>query len=312
MRFGQRLLEAIRRAGTPLVVGIDPRPASYPPALVKQTLKQAQTAREARLAPARALAFALLELAAAERVAVIKPNVAFFEALGPEGMALYAELLAAARAAGLLVIADVKRADIGSTSRAYAEAYFGPEAPFRADAITVQPWLGADAMAPLLEAAQADAAGLFWLVRTSNPGAAAIQDLAVCARREQAPAQTPCEALHEHVAAMLEAQNRACMTAQDRYGPIGAVVGATVPDTVARLRRLMPSAILLAPGVGSQGASVALLRPAFDARGEGALIPVSRAIAQAWREMPPEVAWQDAIRHKIRSLRNELRHVLGR
>jgi orotidine-5'-phosphate decarboxylase len=309
--FGRRVQEAVRQSGTPLVAGIDPRPSLYPPRVIRQTLAEATTPEEALAAPARVLSLALVELAASEKLPAVKPNIAFFEALGPAGLLLFQEVVREARRAGLLVISDVKRGDIGSTSEAYAGAYLGEEAPFRSDAITASPWLGRDALAPMVDAAHASAAGVFCLVRTSNPGAAAVQDLPSV----EPAAQTgggDARPIHERVADMLERWNRELMPEAARYGTLAAVVGATVPDTIARLRQLMPSCILLAPGVGSQGASVALLRPAFDEEGGGALIPVSRGIAGAWQQTPPGIDWKDALRDKVRALKGELRHVLGR
>ncbi|GIW73178.1 MAG: hypothetical protein KatS3mg102_2720 [Planctomycetota bacterium] len=313
--FGQRVIEAVRASGTPLVAGIDPQPRLYPPALVQRLPPEAAARQAALLGAARALSLTLVELAAAEGLPAIKANAAFFEALGPAGMELYAEVLAAARAAGLLAIADVKRGDIGSTAEAYAAAYLGTQAPFRADAITASPYLGPDALAPLVQAAHAAAAGVFVLVRTSNPGAAELQDLelrAGVAAGGSAAAPAAPRTVHEAVAARIARWNEELAGAGAGYGPVGAVVGATVPEALARLRSLLPRSVLLLPGVGSQGGSTALLRAAFDARGEGALVPVSRALAGAWRAMPPTLAWQDAIREAMRGLRDELHQLLAR
>jgi orotidine-5'-phosphate decarboxylase len=277
--FGARVLEAVRRAGTPLVLGIDPRREDVPPACSLDRFCRT-----------------LVDLAAEERLAAVKPQVAFFEALGPAGMAGYAELLAYARERGVLAIADVKRGDIGSTAEAYAAAFFGPRAPFRADAITASPYLGGDSLDPLIRAAEGDAAGVFVLVRTSNPGAADLQELADAGGRP----------LFERVAALVAARAEATRDASG-YGAVGAVVGATSPAAGAALRRALPSAVLLAPGVGAQGARAADLGPFFDPRGEGALVPVSRAISGAWRERPEASGdWKDACRAAIRRLRAEL------
>lgn len=277
MGFGARVAEAVGRAGTPLVLGIDPRREDLPPGVLVEEF-----------------ASALVDLAAEERLAAVKPQVAFFEALGPAGVGRFADVLAYARARGVLAIADVKRGDIGSTAEAYAAAFFGPEAPFRADAITASPYLGADSLAPLVAAARADAAGVFVLVRTSNAGARDLQEVA----------DADGIALYERVARMVAALNEPTVD-ESGYGAVGAVVGATSPAAGAAARRALPRSILLAPGVGAQGAAARDLLPFFDSRGGGALVPVSRAISGAWRESP-EIAWKDACRAAIRRIRSEI------
>lgn len=349
MSFGGRVVEAVRRAGSPLVLGIDPREADIAPA--------AREAARARLGPdappiavraeaVRRFSLALVEVAAAERLAAVKLQSAFYEAAGPAGAAALAEALAAARSAGLIAIADVKRGDIGSTAEAYAEAYLGPGAPFRADAATVSPYLGRDSLEPWLAAARRDgAAGIFVLVRTSNPGARDIQErrLADAATEihgassvespgggardasRATPARTPggqgdvsrATSLPRPPAdvsdAVAEVVSQLSQDTSDAsgYGAVGAVVGATAPGAAARLRAALPAAILLAPGVGAQGASAADLAPFFDARGLGALVPVSRAISGAWREAAPGVAWEDACRAAVRRLRDEIAKAVG-
>lgn len=278
MGFGARVAAAVRRAGTPLVLGIDPRAGDLPPGVDLDAFGRA-----------------LVDLAAEEGIAAVKPQVAFYEAAGPDGMAAFARVLARARARGLIAIADVKRGDIGSTAEAYAAAFFGPRAPFRADAITASPYLGRDSLAPLVDAAVRDEAGVFVLARTSNPGAADLQEA-------QDAAGAP---FFERAARMIADLNRSTIDASG-FGAVGAVVGATAPAAGARLREILTGSILLAPGVGAQGAHPADLAPFFDAHGEGALVSVSRAISGAWRSAR-DLDWTEACRAAIRKLRAEIR-----
>ncbi len=243
--FATRLAHAVHATGTPLCVGIDPWPERLP--------------GEGPLADrAEGFGRAVVE-ACAGVVPAVKPQFAFFEALGPAGMVALARTCAAARDAGLVVVGDAKRGDIGSTAAAYAAATLAPDAPFGCDALTVNPFLGPDTVAPFLEVADAHGGGVFVLVRTSNPGSA----------RWQAP-------VVDDLAAWLTEQGT---TRTDAHGlsNLGAVVGATHPDALARLRDELPHAWLLVPGFGAQGASAADTRAAGREDGLGALVVSARA-----------------------------------
>jgi orotidine-5'-phosphate decarboxylase len=203
----------------------------------------------------------------------VKPQLAGFERLGAPGWAALAEVCEAARDAGLLVLADGKRGDVPVTAAAYAQALFGetptpwgPVAGLGADAATVNPLLGADSLEPLVEAAASSGAGIFALVRTSNPGAADIQDL-----------PTPERPLHERLAELVDRLSDRLLGEGGLSG-MGAVVGATAPEHIARLRSLMPRSIFLIPGVGAQGGRPELLGAAFTAGPASALIAASRGI----------------------------------
>ncbi len=218
----------------------------------------------------------LIELAGSACVAV-KPQLACFERLGWPGWRALDEVCDAARDAGLLVIADGKRGDVPVSARAYGQALTdGMDSPFgripglRSDAFTVNPLLGRDALEPMVEAAAATGAGVFCLVRTSNPGAADIEDLPAGDRP-----------VHEHLAGIVD-------DFADRLGGVssglsgaGAVVGATRPGHIARLRELMPRAIFLIPGVGAQGGRPEDLGAAFSPGRGAALVAASRSIAGA-------------------------------
>jgi orotidine-5'-phosphate decarboxylase len=221
---------------------------------------------------------ALIDATAHVCVAV-KPQLARFELLGAPGRAALGAVVEHARAAGLLVIADGKRGDIDVTAKAYASSLFGgAETPFGhvaglgADAATVNPLMGADALEPFVTAARAAGAGVLVLVRTSNRGAADVEDL----RLEGS------EAVWERIAAMVEGLGRVGI-GDAGLSDVGAVVGATEPQHLARARELMGSATFLLPGVGAQGGRVEDLAPAFAVGRAGGLVSASRSIADAHR-----------------------------
>ena len=206
--------------------------------------------------------------ACAPFVVAIKPQLAFFEARGLDGMRAFVEVLKLARALGLIIIADAKRGDIGSTSAAYAEAFLG-DGDFACDAVTVNPYLGSDALAPFIARARGGR-GLFVLVKTSNPSSGEFQDR-----------NAPDNPLWELVA------QRVCGWGSDFIGahdltPIGAVVGATYPDHARRARQLLPNSVILVPGYGAQGAgaddAIAAARP----DGLGVIVNASRSLMYAY------------------------------
>ena len=216
---------------------------------------------------------ALIERAGGACVA-IKPQLACFERLGAPGWAALAEVCVAAQEAGLLVVADGKRGDVPVTAAAYAQALvgetptpWGPVAGLGADAFTANPLLGRDALEPLISAASEAGAGVFALVRTSNPGAADVEDL---------PA--PDAPLHERLAELVDGLSERLLGSSGLSG-MGAVVGATEPGHIGRLRELMPRSVFLIPGVGAQGGRPELLGAAFGPGPASALVAASRGIA---------------------------------
>jgi orotidine-5'-phosphate decarboxylase len=255
LTFADRLAAEVERKRSQLVVGLDPQVDLMPVEL------RGDVAR---------FCCGLVDAVAPHAVAV-KPQLAFFEALGPAGMAAFDQVCIYARRAGLLVIADGKRGDIGSTARAYAEAYLEGDPP-RADALTVNPWLGRDAVEPFLGAVRRGGVGIFVLVRTSNAGGD-LQDVTLSDGRP----------MWHHVAGLVAEWG------EDNVGEVGlssvcAVVGATHPRAVAEARRLMPQTVLLLPGVGAQGGSVADLTRAFQSGPASALVSASRSVDYAFRE----------------------------
>lgn len=275
-QFATRLHSAIQSKRTPTLVGLDPRLDWIPPDVLAH-------ARDLHADPTAQAAAAFEEFCVrlidvvAPLVPAVKPQAAFFEELGPDGCLALARVIRYARNAGLIVICDAKRGDIGTTAEAYARAYLAgsdPQAaPWHADALTVNPYLGRDTLEPFVKVATERGAGIYVLVKTSNPGSASFQD-------RQADGQK----IYRHVAQVVE--DLAVQTAESGYGCVGAVVGATYPQELAELRAAMPHAPLLVPGYGSQGGAAADVAAAFSPEGLGALINNSRGINFAYRAAP--------------------------
>jgi orotidine-5'-phosphate decarboxylase len=270
--FADRVIQSVRRLGHPLCVGLDPHLG-----LIPETFRVGSMHAGAAetVAAVERWCLALLDRVAG-RVAVVKPQSAFFEALGPAGLALLARVIAAARERGLLVLLDAKRGDVGSTAEAYAAAYLAADAPFACDALTLNAYLGLDSLDPFLAAAAQSGAGLFVVLRSSNPGARDFQDL---------PA--PKQPLYERMAEALAAPAKSLRGPETEWSGLGAVVGATWPEQSRRVREILPRSLFLVPGYGAQGANardaLAGFVPGPDGRLEGGLVASSRAIG-----FPPE------------------------
>src|SRR3954447_13553502 len=273
--FGDRLPAAVASRESQIVLGLDPDPANLWP--------EGNAAGDAATGPARDRAaeavFAHCEAAisaVAEACVAVKPQLACFERLGAPGWRALERVAGAAQAHGLLVLADGKRGDIDVSAKAYAQALLGAtETPFgevpglAADALTVSPYLGPDTLAPFADIARPQGRGLFVLVRTSNPGAADLQDAVL---QEGGT-------VWEHVAGVVA--GLADPGPVSGLSSIGAVPGATVPEHLARLRELMPAAPFLLPGIGAQGGRVEDVAPAFAPGRAGGLVTSSRGIVNA-------------------------------
>jgi orotidine-5'-phosphate decarboxylase len=230
----------------------------------------------------------------------VKPQLAFFEALGADGISAFEEVCAYARTAELLVIADGKRGDIGSTARAYAAAYLegdGDGVP-RADALTVNPYLGPDSVEPFLAACRRHGAGLFVLVKTSNAGSADVQDLTL----------SDGSTVWMQVAALVDEWGED-LVGENGLSSVGAVVGATFPREVGEARRLMPRSILLLPGIGEQGGTPADVARAFASGPSSALVSASRSVSYAYRSGVAD--WRAAAGAEAARLRADVWAVSG-
>jgi orotidine-5'-phosphate decarboxylase len=293
--FPDRLAEAVERKRSQLLVGLDPRPDLLPVELAGD----AHLSREAAAEACGRFCCGIVD-AVAPHVVGVKPQLAFFEALGPDGLRALDDVCAYARAAGLIVLADAKRGDIASTSRAYASAYLEPrgEAPPLADAMTVNPYLGRDSLEPFLRACRRHGSGVFCVVKTSNEGGADVQDLMLSDGRP----------LWHHVARLVHELGEE-LVGDRGLSSVGAVVGATHPRAVGEARRLLPKAVLLLPGVGAQGATPADLARAFVSGPASALVNASRSVIYAFRDGRED--WRAAASLEAARLRRDVWAVSG-
>ncbi len=296
--FSDRLAEAVRRKG-PLCVGLDPRWDMLPRDFRETTLisRNDQLRRCAQLTTT----FCRETLQLVEPFAgVVKVQAAFFELLGPQGAIALSQVIQTARELGFVVILDAKRGDIASTATAYADAAFGGCSIdgdifpiWNADALTINPYLGRDAVEPFLAAAKTTKRGVFVLVRTSNAGSGLFQDL-VCNGQP----------LYRHVAAAVANWN-ATTIGTCGLGDVGAVVGATHPRELAELRAALPNVWFLVPGYGAQGGTAADVKAAYRHDGLGAIVNSSRGVVFPFNRDDPE--WKAKIVAAARKAAEELK-----
>lgn len=296
-----RLIEKIAELKNPTVAGLDPK-LSYIPDFIKQDAfrrhgETLEGAAEALLQFNRGLIDALCDI-----VPAVKPQCAYYEMYGWPGLRALAETIRYAKEKGLFVITDGKRNDIGSTMEAYAAAHLGevsinghPFAPFGADALTVNEYLGSDGILPLLEICRQQDTGIFVLVKTSNPSSGEVQDQQIGGRSVYRMMGDLCE-------------RWGCdLPGNHGYSGVGAVVGATYPDQLEELRAALPHTFFLVPGYGAQGGSAQGVRPAFDQNGLGAIINSSRALMCAWqKEGCEESDYANAARREAIRMQDEI------
>lgn len=294
--FGDRLAHAVQAKRSAVCVGLDPRVASLPSGLLESSNPSHTQAAEAY----RKFSCGIIDVVA-DLVPIVKPQVAFFEQLGAPGMQALADTIKYAIDRGLLVIADAKRNDIGTTAEAYAAAFLGrgEASAWGSDSLTVSPYLGEDSLQPFVDRCQVTSSGLFVLVKTSNPGSGFIQDL-------KFDSQTISQRIANWVQEQSKSQLGSC-----GYGPIGAVVGATYPEELLELRARMPNAWLLIPGYGAQGGGAKDVAAAFQKDGLGAVVNNSRGIifAHASTRYRHHSDWQRAVEAATRDMIDDLRSV---
>ncbi|HIG22431.1 MAG TPA: orotidine-5'-phosphate decarboxylase [Henriciella marina] len=286
MNFADRLIAATDEFG-PLCVGLDPHAGRIPDLFGGDTPEGVE-----------AWGLAMVE-AAKGRTGVIKPQSAFYERLGWQGMRALTHILEAARDAGLVVLMDAKRGDIGSTAEGYAAAFLAENAPFPSDALTVNPYMGVDTLEPHVNAAEANGKGVIVLARTSNPGSADFQSKSL----EGAPLY---ERIVEALAPMIDR-----LKGESGWSGLMLVTGATGPQEARRLRELAPDALFLVPGYGAQGAGAADAMSGFVLRGNrlsGGVVSASRSVS-----FPPEAQsastldeWRTAIAGAINAAQADL------
>ena len=286
--FANRLMDRVRDLG-PLCVGIDPHPGRLP-ALFGPEGPDA----------VRDWALELVALAA-RHAAIIKPQVALFEAHGPEGMIALQALCHAARDTNTLLIMDAKRGDIGSSAEGYARAYLAGHAPFPSDALTVNPYMGLDTLEPYVREAETHGRGVAVLARTSNPGASDFQLL----KSDNTP-------LYLNIASALAPLRKRLRTANSDWSGLMLVAGATAPEEARAIREAAPDALLLVPGYGSQGGSAkdALAGFVSTPRGlEGGVVNASRSVTlpETARSAETLADWRAAIETAMTAAQNDLR-----
>lgn len=299
--FPDRLLAAIEKKGSPICVGIDPIYELLPDAVL--TGPRDPDNLEGAIDAIFKFTTAVLKIVA-PHVPVVKFQSAYFEKYLWEGVEAYYSLIQEAKELGLLVIGDVKRGDIGSTSSAYAAAHLAEQQfdemgdVVMPDAITVNPMMGMDTLEPFTKAAKDFDKGLFVLVRTSNPGSSATQDVLL------ADGRTWSEALADMLAPIAAGNG---MVGDSGYSALGAVVGATQQSQIESLRKRLPQSIFLLPGYGTQGATADMTRAAFT-NGKGAIVSASRSILYAHRDKKhaDKADWKDAVLAAVEEMKADL------
>lgn len=301
-----RLVASMAATGSIACVGLDPRPELLPPSLVAAARSRHEDPAEQVCDAFTAFNFGILD-AVAGACAAVKPQAACYEAYGWRGWQVLEATIERARRLGIPVILDAKRGDIGSTAQHYRGGLLtespgldGTPVPgLGADWITASPYLGGDSVAPLAGDAS-EGTGTFVLVRTSNPGAADIQDQPIGSERL---AEVVARLVHEWGADRLGAAG---------FSDIGAVVGATWPEHAAALRRLMPHTLFLVPGYGAQGGSADHAVAGATERRDGILVNSSRAIIAAWKAADADQEFAAAAHDALTTMNNELNAALRR
>lgn len=301
MHFTDRLIEAITKKGTPICVGLDPRLENIPSFLAKVAVEKKgrsfEAAAEVFLEFNRGIIDAVHDL-----VPVVKPQLAFYLQYGFSGLWAFEETCRYAQEKGLIVIADAKSNDIGSTAEAYGNAFLGESDVFGervavmdCDALTVNPYLGYDGIKPFFELCQQRGKGIFVLVKTSNPSSGDLQDQITKEGHTN----------FELMAQLVESWGADALGARG-YSSMGAVIGATYPHEMKKLRRAMPHTYFLIPGYGAQGGKAADVAAGFNADGFGALVNSSRDIIFAWQKAGEEKKFGEAARQAVVKMKEEL------
>ena len=304
----QKLIDKIKITGAPIVVGLDPMLSYIPPFILEQSFRELGQTLEGAAQAVWEFNKGLVD-SFCDLVPAVKPQIAMYEQFGLPGLAVYKKTIDYCHSKGLVVIGDVKRGDIGSTSAAYAAAHIGKVrigensfAPFDEDFATVNPYLGTDGIQPFLDVCKQEDKGIFVLAKTSNPSSGEFQDRLSDGRP-----------LYEWVGEKIREWGSQVM--DGNYSEVGAVVGATYPEMGRALRALMPHTYILVPGYGAQGGKGSDLKPFFNEDGLGAIVNSSRGIIAAWKQekyasCTPE-GYADAARQAVLDMAGDLSRALG-
>ena len=301
-----KLIDAIRKKEAPIAVGLDPMLSYVPEKITKKAVSEHGETFEAAAAAILEYNKAIVD-SVCDLVPAVKPQIAMYEQFGIPGLKAFTETVSYCREKGLIVIGDVKRGDIGSTSEAYARAHIGKVKignsslpAFDEDFCTVNPYLGSDGIKPFIDACNENDRGIFVLVKTSNPSSGEFQD----------------RVLHDEDSTLYESvgfkvSEWASQSMDGSYSNVGAVVGATYPKMGEILRRIMPKSYILVPGYGAQGGTGADLVPFFNKDGLGAIVNSSRGIIAAYRKDKyahfGEDGFADAARAAVIDMKEDIR-----
>ncbi len=307
------LTEKIKKLEAPIVVGLDPTMKFVPAYIKKQAFAEfgetLRGAAEAIFTFNKGIVDAVCDL-----VPAVKPQIAMYEQFGVEGLTAFQKTVAYCKEKGLVVIGDIKRGDIGSTSEAYAVGHLGQVQVgdtmcrgFAEDFATVNPYLGSDGVKPFIEVCRKEKKGLFVLVKTSNPSSGEFQDRLVLPKDSTDAAEA--KPLYEVVGEKVAEWAADCMG--EEYSYIGAVVGATYPEMGKVLRRIMPKSYILVPGYGAQGGKGKDLKHFFNEDGLGAIVNSSRGIIAAYQQESyakyGEASYADAARAAVLDMKEDIR-----
>ena len=300
------LISKIHEKQSPIVMGIDPRYDFIPNYIKNKYENSVDGFAKASIEFAKGLIDSVSDI-----VPAIKPQLAYFEAMGPEGLIAYQEIIEYAKSKELIIISDAKRGDIGTTSKAYSNAFLGKtslddkeESIYNSDFVTVNPYMGSDSVNPFIEDCKEYNKGIFILVKTSNKSSGEIQDLIT----------TDGEKIYEKVGKLVEKWGEE-LIGEHGYSSVAAVVGATYPTQLKELRQLMPHTFFLIPGYGAQGGKAEDIALAFDKNGLGGIINASRSLMCAyksdrWKDKFTEEQYGEATRAEAIRMRDELNEAI--
>ena len=299
------LQDKIKEKKTPTVAGLDARVEYIPPHILKKYTSQYGETLQAAALAVEEFDCSLID-ALCDVVPAVKPQSAYFEMLGWRGMETLKEVITHAKGKGLYVIADIKRGDIGTTATAYAEGWLGTTrvgetdcAAFDADCVTLNGYMGSDAIKPFLDQCVARNKSAFVLAKTSNPSSVELQDMVAGDR-----------VVYTVMGDLIERWGKDT-AGKYGYNALGAVVGATHPSVLKELRRRLEHTFFLVPGYGAQGGTAADVRCAFDELGRGAIVNASRSIMCAWKKTGKDgMDYQEAARAAAEQMRDELREYI--
>ena len=300
------LIEKIQEKQSPIVMGIDPRYDFIPNYIKEKYSKDLKGFAKASVEFAKGLIDSVYDI-----VPAIKPQLAYFEAMGPEGLIAFQEIVKYAKSKELIIISDAKRGDIGTTSKAYSNAFLGKtlleekeESIYNTDFVTVNPYMGSDSVNPFIEDCKNYNKGIFVLIKTSNKSSGELQDLTLENGKK----------VYEHVASLVDNWGND-MIGDYGYSSVAAVVGATYPEQLQEIRKLAPHTFFLIPGYGAQGGKAEDIALAFDQNGIGGIVNASRSLMCAyksdrWKDKFTEEQYGEATRAEAIHMRDELNEAI--